>query len=479
MDTNGVSAEKPALLLVDDDPLIAESLRFVLSEDFEVTVVMTRSDAKRYLTSAERMPELALVDLGLPPTAHKPDEGLALINELPAFNPQIKTLVLSGQDESKNIQQALARGAVDFIAKPCDVALLKARLQHQLKINQAETAEPRSQAHCGLVGSCGPMELLKAQITQLAASPFPILIQGDSGTGKELVAECLHVFSNRREHLYLTINCAAFNAELLEAQLFGHVRGAFTGATEARKGFFEDVGEGTLFLDEIGELPLGLQSKLLRILENGQFYRLGETVPRASRARIVAATNTDLKLAIREGRFREDLYHRLSVLNLFVPPLRERGEDRLELLDHFREIYARTVAPFKLNDEATARWMDYAFPGNVRELRNVVIRLAAKYPGQVVGAKALEAEFQAPEIGAIGNVEAGAQALSHAMIAQDLKSGVFNLDDKLSEIEEAYIETAMNICNGNFSQAARMLGVNRTTLYSRLNKRGKGNTGYV
>jgi DNA-binding NtrC family response regulator len=467
------------LLLVDDDPLIAESLRFVLSEDFDVTVVMTRADAKRYLTGAERMPELALVDLGLPPTAHRPDEGLALINELPAFNPHIKTLVLSGQDEGENVHQALARGAVDFIAKPCDVALLKARLQHQLKINQVEFAEPRREASCGLVGSCAAMELLKAQIGQLASSPFPILIQGDSGTGKELVAECLHAFSDRRDQPCLTVNCAAFNAELLEAQLFGHVRGAFTGATEARKGFFEDVGEGTLFLDEIGELPLGLQSKLLRILENGEFYRLGETVPRVSRARIVAATNSDLRQAIREGRFREDLYHRLSVLNLFVPPLSERGEDRLELLDHFRGLYARAVAPFKLNDEATALWMDYGFPGNVRELRNIVIRLGAKYPGQVVGGRALQAELQGQVESEIEMGEDVGAALSPTAIAEDLSTGSFNLDDKLSEIEEAYIETALSVCNGNFSQAARMLGVNRTTLYSRLNKRGKGSLDHV
>jgi DNA-binding NtrC family response regulator len=470
---------KPGLLLVDDDPLIAESLRFVLSEEFDVTVVMSRADAKTYLASADSMPELALVDLGLPPTPHRPDEGLALINELPAFNPHVKTLVLSGQDEAENAQQALARGAVDFIAKPCDVALLKARLQHQLKINQAEVAEPSPEARCGLVGSCSAMELLKAQIGQLASSPFPILIQGDSGTGKELVAECLHAFSDRREQPCLTVNCAAFNAELLEAQLFGHVRGAFTGATEARKGFFEEVGEGTLFLDEIGELPLGLQSKLLRILENGEFYRLGETMPRLSRARIVAATNSDLRQGIREGRFREDLYHRLSVLNLFVPPLRERGEDRLELLEYFRELYARAVAPFKLNEEATAIWMSYDFPGNVRELRNIVIRLGAKYPGQEVGARALQSELQSQEGIAFNIDDSAVMSLSPTAIEQDLHSGSFNLDDKLSEIEEAYIETALSACNGNFSQAARMLGVNRTTLYSRLSKRGKGSLDHV
>lgn len=461
--------DRPSLLLIDDDPLIAESLRFVLSEDYDVTVAVTRAEAKSILETEDLHPELALVDLGLPPHTHKPDEGLALISELPAFNPQIKILVLSGQDDEGNVKQALANGAVDFIAKPCDVALLKARLTHQLKINRAEETEQSNERLCGMVGSGQQMSLLRAQIEQLSDLPFPLLIEGESGTGKELVAECLHAFSQRADLPFLTLNCAAFNPELLEAQLFGHAKGAFTGATEARNGFFEEAGEGTLFLDEIGDLPIDLQSKLLRVLENGEYYRIGETVPQKAHARIIAATNSNLQDGMLTGGFREDLYHRLNVLSLHVPPLRDRGKDRLQLLTHFLSMYSTAVSPFSLNDQAEALWLEYDFPGNARELRNIVIRLAAKYPGQEIGRDELLPELQQ------GLRVGSAQATENQSLdfAHDLLSGEFNLDESLANIEQAYIEQAVKLSHDNFSKAAKMLGVNRTTLYSRMNKYGQ------
>ena len=458
---------RPSLLLIDDDPLIAESLRFVLSEDYDVTVAYTRAEAKSILEKEGLHPELALVDLGLPPHTHKPDEGLALINELPAFNPHIKTLVLSGQDDEENVKQALANGAVDFIAKPCDVALLKARLAHQLKINQAEESESQNEQASGLVGSGDEMNLLRAQIGQLCDLPFPLLIEGESGTGKELVAECIHAFSQRVDLPFLTLNCAAFNPELLEAQLFGHAKGAFTGAIEARKGFFEEAGEGTLFLDEIGDLPIDLQSKLLRVLENGEYYRVGETVPQKANARIVAATNSNLQDAMLAGKFREDLYHRLSVLSLHVPPLRDRGSDCLELFDHFMQMYSSAVSPFTFNESAKVLWLEYDFPGNARELRNIVIRLAAKYPGQEIGADELRPELQQGLCSRAEDQQADNQSID---FANDLTSGEFKLDERLADLEQAYIEQAVKLSHDNFSKAAKMLGVNRTTLYSRLNK---------
>jgi DNA-binding NtrC family response regulator len=459
-------APSPGLILIDDDPLITDSLAFVLKDDFGVRVAESRPEAKALLQGLEPVPVLALVDLGLPPSPHLPDEGFALIGELLAFNPSMKILVLSGQSERANIQHALTLGAVDFIPKPCDVTLLKARLQHQLMILEAEAdAATRSVGECGLLGTSPAMETLRAQIRQFADTPFPVLVEGESGSGKELVAQCLHSQSQRSRSPFLTINCAAIAGDLLEAQLFGHAKGAFTGAMVANAGFFEEAADGTLFLDEIGEFPLPLQPKLLRVLENGEYYRVGETRPRKANARIIAATNRDLREEVRAGRFREDLYHRLGVLSITVPPLRERGEDALQLLDHFRALYAATVAPFNLEPEAARKLRTYGFPGNVRELRNIVIRLAAKNPGQQIAAGDLERELE-PEFAAGG---ASDSALDEGA-RQEIQEAGFRLDETMREWEGRYIRAALKIAEGNLSHAARLLGMNRTTLYSKMQR---------
>jgi DNA-binding NtrC family response regulator len=457
---------RPALLLVDDDPLISDTLSFVLEKDFEVRCAHSGAAAMDALRAGAQVPSLALVDLGLPPAPHTPDGGFALIQELLALNPAMKVLVLSGQSERENVAHALSLGAVDFIPKPCDPALLKTRLSHQLMILEAEYSRKLAPAGDGaLLGKSRVMCELRSQVARFADTPFPVLVHGESGTGKELVAQLLHEVSDRAGEPYLTLNCAAFTPELLEAQLFGHAKGAFTGAGTARAGFFEDAGNGTLLLDEIGEFPVHLQPKLLRVLENGEFYRIGETRVRTANARIIAATNRDLQFEIREGRFRQDLFHRLGVLTISVPPLRERGEDRLLLLDHFRDLYAAKVIPFTLDAAAQQRWLSYSFPGNVRELRNIVIRLGAKYPGAVVALTELEAEL-----------DSAAQNLdSSGLLA--LQAGEFKLDDILSSWEQRYIEAALRLADGNLSEAARLLGVNRTTLYSkiqRLEKEGGG-----
>ncbi len=459
---------RPALLLVDDDPLIVDSLQFVLDEDYTVTTARSRGEARSVLQGARLMPALALVDLGLPPDTHVPDEGFLLIQELLAFNPRVKILVLSGQSARANIQHALTLGAVDFIPKPTDTELLKARLAHQLMILEAESDAAEAQPDaCNILGDSPPIRTLCEQIDQFADTPFPVLVEGESGVGKELVAECLHRLSRRAGEPSLTINCAAIAAELLEAQLFGHAKGAYTGAATAKAGFFEDAGRGTLFLDEIGDFPLDLQPKLLRVLENGEYYRVGETRPRTAQARIVAATNRDLREQVRAGHFREDLYHRLSVLTIRVPPLRERGDDPLLLLERFRGLYSRGTAPFRLTEQAARRLAAYGFPGNVRELRNIVIRLSAKHAGQEVDETALATEL---EIGVVARV-ASAEGTDEAVQLELVKQG-FRLDEVLGRWEQRYIRTALELTGGNLSQAARMLGVNRTTLYSRLQRLG-------
>jgi len=451
---------KPGLLVVDDDPLITDTLAFALGTDYEVYACDSRTHAIDLLRQLPSPPPLALVDLGLPPAPHSPDEGFQLIADLLAHSPRMKIFVLSGQNDAANARHARALGAWEFIAKPSDPALLKRALARALSLPPAEQAE--------LVGTSPALAKLKSQIAQFAASPYSVLIEGESGSGKELAAASLHRLSPRAGRPYLTLNCAAIAPTLVEPTLFGYVKGAFTGASANKAGYFEDAQDGSLFLDEIGELPLELQAKLLRVLENGEYQRVGETQRRTSRCRVIAATNRDLRRDVRKSAFRADLYHRLSVFTLSVPPLREMEGDRLALLDHFRRHFAvqAGVQPFELDAQALARWQQYDFPGNVRELRNIVIRLATKYPGQRLSKAELEPELDLetalPGPGEGGGVIAE-QAQRHLQRERN-----FDLDNMLKAWEQGYIEAAMKLTRGNVSQAAKMLGINRTTLYSRM-----------
>lgn len=462
---------KPSLLIVDDDPLISDTLDFVLGKDYSVHVAASRSQVKSLLRQLDSPPDLALVDLGLPPTPHRPDEGFRLITDLLAHGPLMKILVLSGQNDEANARYARTLGAVEFIAKPCEPETLKALLAKALRMAQAERGARDTDT--GIVGAGFAIQKLHGQIAQYAPAPFPVLIEGESGSGKELVAHSLHRLSPRAGKPYLALNCAAISPSLVEPTLFGYVKGAFTGAATSRSGYFEDAHEGMLFLDEIGELPLELQAKLLRVLENGEFQRVGETQSRISNARVIAATNRDLRQEVRNGRFRADLYHRLSVFTISVPPLRELNEDKARLLDHFAAVYARQsgVKPFSLDQNAMSMWMQYAFPGNVRELRNVVIRLTTKFPGQVVNSEQLMGEFDWEEPAStpsdavrVGDFQSAMDAARKQLQA---RKG-FNLDQTLRELEKSYVEAALDITHGNLSQAAKLLGIHRTTLYSRM-----------
>jgi len=449
--------QKPALLIVDDDPLITDTLAFALGADFEVLACDSRSHAVELLRQLASPPPLALVDLGLPPTPHSPEEGFQLIADLLAHSPRMKIFVLSGQNDAANARHARALGAWEFIAKPSDPLLLKRQFARALEAPAADATD--------LVGASPALAKLKSQIAQFAASPYSVLIEGESGSGKELAAASLHRLSPRAERPYLTLNCAAIAPTLVEPTLFGYVKGAFTGAATNKSGYFEDAQDGTLLLDEVGELPLELQAKLLRVLENGEYQRVGETSRRVARCRVLAATNRDLRRDVRKGAFRADLYHRLSVFTLAVPPLREMEGDKLALLEHFRRHFAAQagVQPFELDPGASARWLRYGFPGNVRELRNIAIRLTTKYAGQRISAAELEPEL---------DLEEAAPGEGGALVEQALRQlergGAFNLDDTLKAWERGYIEAALRLTRGNVSQAAKLLGVNRTTLYSRM-----------
>ena len=458
--------KKPRLLLVDDDPLIGESLAFALDGDYDVARAEDRAQAVALLREGMK-PDLALIDLGLPPVAHLPNEGFKLIGDLLAHVPRVRILVLTGQNEESNARRARALGAVELVPKPCEPEFLRRALARALETRELEPREDLEDSRT-LIGDSPALRRLRSQIDLYASSSFPALIEGESGSGKERVAYSLHHLSPRAGEPFLALNCAAISPTLVEPTLFGYAKGAFTGAQQAKSGYFEDAGEGTLFLDEIGELPPELQPKLLRVLENGEYQRVGETQTRVSRARIVAATNRDLREEVRLGRFRSDLYHRLSVFELTVPPLRDLGEDRLKLLDHYRAVYATKAgsAAFGFEDAARERWLAYPFPGNVRELKNIVIRLTTKYAGYTVGVAELEAEF-APATEA-----ARADPLAKAR-AELLSGKPFTLDAALKGVEQAYLDAALEIANGNVSQAAKILGISRTTLYGRLEATGK------
>ena len=468
-------SNKPTLLIVDDDPLIVETLSMLLGPDFDITSAPSRQRAIDAVRALPAPPALALVDLGLPPVPHRPDEGFALIADLLAHAPKMRIIVLSGQSDNSNARRARTLGALEFIAKPADPEHLRRVLGTAL----GPGAERNGDA---LLGDSEAMRNLRRRIQQFADAPFPVLIAGESGAGKERVAQGLHVASRRRAAPFLTLNCAAIAPTLIEAALFGHTRGAFTGATGHRAGYFEEAADGCLLLDEIGELPLELQPKLLRVLENGEFQRVGETRTRFSHARILAATNRDLQAEIRAGRFRADLYHRLSVFTIEVPPLREMGDDRLSLLEHFRARYADQAgrSAFSLGPDALAVWRDYPFPGNVRELKNIVIRLQTKHAGHDVGAAQLEDELdrRAP-------LPIVAPAVPAPVVPADTREGriaqaietlgaddAFSLDDALREQERSYVEAALRLADGNISRAARLLGINRTTLYNRMETLG-------
>lgn len=460
-----VPPARPRLLIIDDDPLIQETLAFVLGGHFDIRQAASREAATHLLREPHYEPELALVDLGLPPYPHRADEGLLLIREILAIAPLCKIVILSGQDEAAHARHARTLGALEFLTKPVSPAALLNVLTHALRVRQQELIE-QTKASPGprIIGLSPAVQAARERIEQYARARFPVLIEGQSGTGKEVAARTIHALGETAGKPFLALNCSAISPGLIEATLFGHARGAYTGAVTAQNGYFQDAGEGCLFLDEIGELPLEVQPKLLRVLESGEYQRVGETQTRFAKARILAATNRDLLVEVRAGRFRADLYHRLSVLRIVMPPLHDMGSDRDVLLLHFLHEFSQQMqAPtFRFDDAALAVWHQYSFPGNVRELRNIVARLLSRFAGATVSKADLLPELDTPIVPA-----PAAQSDTPGNLPQISETG-FSLDATLRQVERQYIMAALLQAQGNLSQAARLLGLNRSTLYNRI-----------
>lgn len=447
--------ERETLLIVDDDELIQGVLTTFFEEHFNVVGATHLKEVKSALMQLPQPPHCALVDLGLPPAPHQPTEGFAVLSALQAQAPECAVVVVSGQDARRHGQRARALGAMDYAEKPCPPETLLDKLR------QARQARRARQDGHGLIGESPPMAKLREQISMVAPLSFPVLIEGESGVGKELVARALHAHS-RRGNAFLAINCAAIPEYLVEPTLFGSVKGAFTGAARDTIGYLGDCADGTLLFDEIADLPPSVQPKLLRVLETGEYQRVGETQTRQCTARIIASSNgSQQRVKGAPRRIRDDLYYRLSVFTIAVPPLRELGDDRFLLLKHFSAAIASDLSapPFALSEAAAALWRGYRFPGNVRELKNIIARLQVGHSGSEVDEAQLREEFCLDEL-EDGKISDSAPPLVES------EDDFGRITDRLAA---AAARRALAACNGSAAQAALQLQVSEQALMRLVN----------
>lgn len=442
------------LLIVDDDEDICTQMKWALANDYEPLTAGDRVGAFAAFTA--HRPAVTLLDLGLPPRPNEPDEGLAALSAFLGLDPLAKVIIVSGQGDKQNALRAVGAGAYDFLCKPVDMDQLRLLLQRCVYVAELEQEyralqySSRADVFEDMLGASPPMQAVFDFIHKVAPTNAPVLILGESGTGKEMVAQALHHRSGQKSGPFVAINCNTIPENLLESELFGHEKGAFTGAHTQRKGHIETAAGGTLFLDEIGELPAAVQVKLLRFLQEKCFQRVGGRQEIQSDARVLAATNRNLQEHVASGKFREDLYFRLAVVVVEVPPLRERVDDIVLLAKAFLHNYSvehakpgLTFAPDALRALNLHRWA-----GNVRELQNRVRRAVIMADGKRVTASDLEL----------------ANTLS-ALPPQTLK-------DAREGVERDIVQEALRRHKGRITLAALELGVSRPTLYELMEKLG-------
>ncbi|MCP5523813.1 MAG: PEP-CTERM-box response regulator transcription factor [Verrucomicrobiales bacterium] len=445
----------PRLLIVDDDEEIRSQLKWALTDSYELRLAGDRPSALQEFR--EHQPTVMVLDLGLPPDPDSPQEGLALLSEVLDLAALTKVVVLTGQEERQNALKVVEAGAYDFLSKPVDLGELKIILRRAVHLAQLERecSEMRQQLHEGgfedMLGTSPNMQQVFSTIRKVATTDASVLILGESGTGKERAAMAIHRHSARKDGPFVAINCSAIPETLLESELFGHEKGSFTGAHAQRKGRIESAIGGTLFLDEIGDLPLAIQVKLLRFLQEHTIERVGGRSPIQVDARVIAATNMDLEQAIGEGRFREDLFYRLAVVVLRLPPLRERPADLLLLarvfLTRFAAEFGRKPPP--LDSQATAALQNHSWPGNIRELENRIKRAVIMADGPRIAPADLELD------GATAPADA-VQTLQHVR----------------EEAERSLIESSLRRHAGKMTAVAAELDISRPTLYELIAKLG-------
>jgi len=442
----------PKLLIVDDDDEIRAQMKWALAKDYEILVAGDRAGAVETFRSGR--PAVVLLDLGLPPQPASPEEGLAALSELMAMDRLTKVVVITGQGEKDNAIRAIGAGAYDFLCKPVIADELKFLLKRSFHVAQLEREFRQMQqllqgdAFEGMLGTSAAMRTVFDSIRKVATTGVPVLILGESGTGKEMTARAIHQRSDRKDGPFVAINCGAIPETLLESELFGHEKGAFTGAHIQRKGRIETASGGTLFLDEIGEIPLSLQVKLLRFLQEQCIERVGGRQSISIDARVVAATNADLKKGMAGGKFREDLYYRLAVVQMIMPPLREREGDARMLAQSFLQRFAAQAGKTGMTFERDAlrALNNHAWPGNVRELENCIRRAVIMADGKNVSVQDLELP------------SAGAGA-----------SGV-TLKDAREAVERELVQRTLRKHSGKIAPAAAELGISRPTLYELMEK---------
>ncbi len=455
---------RSTLLVVDDDPAIRELLREYLADD-PLVIVEAETGADAVAAFARVQPDLVLLDMWLPDA-----DGLEILARLRAQS-DVPIVVVTADSSSSRTIRAVQAGAYDYLVKPIEPEAVRHVVARALE--HRRLAQEIDDGQAGLTGA-GPgepivgtspgMQAVYKLIGRVADSDAVVLITGETGTGKELVAETLHQSSRRRRGPLVRVNCAALPESLLESELFGHEKGAFTGAIERRKGRFEIADGGTIFLDEIGELSPSTQKKLLRVLQFGKFERVGGNATITTDARVVAATNRDLEAEVRAGRFREDLYYRLNVIRIELPPLRERRTDIPALVAHFLDRFraAPGAPPAKISAEAMQRLLVADWPGNVRQLQNVIQRAVVLSAGRVITPDLLDPDQATPAAAAPpGGLDI------HALV----RDGV-PLKTVLADVERGMIEEALRQSGGNRSEAARMLHIYRRLLYEKMEAYG-------
>ncbi len=447
---------KKKLLVIEDEISVAKQLRWGLEKEYEVTIAADAEQAKPLLASG--VFPVATLDLGLPPYPDTPQQGLALLEQIASLAPHTRVIVITGNAEDANALKAIALGAADFYAKPIDLQILKIILSRTFRIHELEESNRQLQRQsnqsgslCGMIGISPVMHKVFNRLRQAGKTDYPVLITGNTGTGKEVAAHAVHSLSKRAEHPMIIINCGAIPENLLESELFGHEKGAFTGAAARQIGKFEQADNGTIFLDEIGELPLPLQVKLLRVVQESTIERLGASKTITLNVRIIAATNIDLEDAVKQKTFREDLFYRLNVVPLKIPDLRERPEDILLLAQHFLQAETRQLrrGQISYSPSAIGALVAYNWPGNVRELQNRIRRALGT---------TMENILTPPDLG-----------LDDIVLVPE-KQKLATLKEARDTAERNAVYQALGLCGNNISRAAKLLEISRPTLHDLIKK---------
>ncbi len=444
------------LLIIEDDLGLQKQLKWALMDDFEISIAGNRSEAMKQLKV--HMSSVVTLDLGLPPDASGVTEGFEVLGAIREMAPNTKIIMLTSNDDKGNALRAIKLGAYDYCQKPFDEEALKLIIQRAFNLYELEeenrqlSENSKSSPLEGVIATSVQMMDVCKMVERVAPADVTTLVLGESGTGKELIARALHQLSDRAEHRFVAINCAAIPENLLESELFGYEKGAFTGAVKQTIGKIEHANQGTLFLDEVGDLPQPLQAKLLRFLQERTVERLGGRAEVPVDVRVVCATHQDLKLKMEQGTFREDLYYRISEVVIDIPPLKQRVGDAVVIARVFLDCYAKKMKrPIKcFTKEAISAIERYEWPGNIRELENKIKRAVILEDGDAISAEALELEAKDDRV----EVES------------------MNLKQARAELEKQLLIRALSQFGGNISQAADELGVSRPTLYSMMKKYG-------